>query len=112
MIVPQKTLVKMVRKGEQNQGIGYRAHNTLLGSIYSQLGTAVGYEVYERVQCLPLQTLILAIGINHVHFVSLDVEGIVYISEEWLGRWSKKPTIFFMFYYLYLENIEIIFHIQ
>lgn len=70
----------MVRKGEGSQGIGYRAQNTLLGSIYSRLGTAVGYEVYERVQCLPMQTLILALGINHVHFVSLDVEGTVYLQ--------------------------------
>lgn len=70
----------MVRKGEEGQEIGYRAQNTLLGSIYSQLGTAVGYEVYERVQCFPMQTLILALDVNHVHFVSLDVEGTVYIQ--------------------------------
>ncbi|KAK3857442.1 hypothetical protein Pcinc_003823 [Petrolisthes cinctipes] len=81
----------MVREREEAHEVGYRAHNTLLGSIYSQLGTAVGYEVYERVQCLPLQTLLLALGITHVHFVSLDIEGV----EEDVAQafWGSTVTV-------------------
>lgn len=34
-----------------------------------------GHREYERVQCLPLATLLLAIDVTHVDLVSLDVEG-------------------------------------
>ncbi|XP_037795255.1 uncharacterized protein LOC119590652 [Penaeus monodon] len=34
-----------------------------------------GHREYEAVQCVPLATLLLAIGITHVDLVSLDIEG-------------------------------------
>ena len=30
---------------------------------------------YGKVKCFPLQSLLAAIGVNHVDFLSLDVEG-------------------------------------
>lgn len=38
-------------------------------------GSKPGHPIYEPVQCIPLATLLLAIGITHVDLVSLDVEG-------------------------------------
>lgn len=34
-----------------------------------------GYEIYESVQCLPSQSLLLALNVTHIDFFSLDTEG-------------------------------------
>ncbi|XP_045606359.2 uncharacterized protein [Procambarus clarkii] len=73
---PSETILVKMANSDQSDGIGYRAQNTLYGSHYYRVASPVSYEIYETVQCLPLQTLLLALPVTHVDFISLDVEGV------------------------------------
>ncbi|KAK7068046.1 hypothetical protein SK128_001370, partial [Halocaridina rubra] len=57
-------------------GFGYRAMNTLASSPYAAMSSAVAHADYVPVQCFPLQSLLLALDVTHVDFISLDVEGL------------------------------------
>ncbi|XP_037778095.1 uncharacterized protein LOC119574893 [Penaeus monodon] len=78
---PMKTtLVKLSKKVNLFDDMtitGSRAHNFLAGAPYGSVGASeIGYQTFERVQCFPLQTILLALGVRHVDLVSLDIEGV------------------------------------
>ncbi|CAL4123200.1 unnamed protein product [Meganyctiphanes norvegica] len=63
----------------ENVGFRYGAHAH--GSLFSITkgntldGNSPGAVIYKPVQCIPLGTLLTAISVTHVDFISLDVEG-------------------------------------
>ncbi|CAL4109375.1 unnamed protein product [Meganyctiphanes norvegica] len=72
------------KEGDQNKAMYARAHGSLASAqeytplkiigIYDDMSKVV--PLYESVQCLPLASLLLALGRTHVDFISLDVEGV------------------------------------
>ncbi|CAL4159451.1 unnamed protein product, partial [Meganyctiphanes norvegica] len=56
---------------------GSRARSALMGSLHGESSDGIepGQKVYEQVTCLPLGSLLLALGVRNVTFISLDVEG-------------------------------------
>ncbi|XP_037779224.1 uncharacterized protein LOC119575668 [Penaeus monodon] len=73
-------LSKTIKKG---QPVRRHDHHWLpcpqlpAGAPYGSVGASeIGYQTFERVQCFPLQTILLALGVRHVDLVSLDIEGV------------------------------------
>ncbi|CAL4071388.1 unnamed protein product, partial [Meganyctiphanes norvegica] len=57
------------------ESVGNTARGSLVGIAMEEHTEGLGYAEYQRSQCLPLYTLLKAIGKDHVDLISLDVEG-------------------------------------
>ncbi|CAL4149210.1 unnamed protein product, partial [Meganyctiphanes norvegica] len=67
----QTTLLKVSKVGA---GMNFHGISTLIGTKDVDHRMESGLPVFEPVQCLPLMTLLLAVGVTKVDFISLDVE--------------------------------------
>ncbi|XP_068201514.1 uncharacterized protein [Palaemon carinicauda] len=72
------TLVKFANQAlkEHEFSLYSRVYNTLIGSRDLEDRMGHGMPTYQTSQCLPLETLLLAINVTHVHLMVLDVEGV------------------------------------
>ncbi|CAL4142306.1 unnamed protein product, partial [Meganyctiphanes norvegica] len=62
---------------KRNNGLGNHALGTLIesNSKDDEKRSRQGFAQYEKVQCIPLYTLLMALDREHVDLISLDVEG-------------------------------------
>ena len=49
---------------------GYKAVGHVIDSPYD-----MDFDAYFKMQCIPIGSLLLAMNVHHVHFFSLDIEG-------------------------------------
>ncbi|KAK7086967.1 hypothetical protein SK128_002515 [Halocaridina rubra] len=74
----QTTLVKFTNhlSASKEFSLAVRGFNAIMESKDLGERLIAGFPVYETAQCFPLQTLLLAINVTYVNFISLDVEGV------------------------------------
>ncbi|XP_066962135.1 uncharacterized protein [Macrobrachium rosenbergii] len=71
----KEALVSISNPKGSGDDVGYRAMNTLLSSGYPSALSGYARVTFDQVQCVPLKSLLKALDVDHVDFVSLDVEG-------------------------------------
>ncbi|XP_064117629.1 uncharacterized protein LOC135223051 [Macrobrachium nipponense] len=87
--MPVTTLVKFVNhlKEPKKLALAIKGFNALIDTKDLNVRLEIaGYPLYEKVQCFPLETLLRAVNVTYVNFISLDVEGVeMDILKNFLG---------------------------
>ncbi|XP_066938266.1 uncharacterized protein [Macrobrachium rosenbergii] len=92
----ESTLVKFANQAHSQHEFSLyaRVFNALIESQDLPERTSHGIPVYQESQCLPLETLLLAINVTHVHLVVLDVEGVeAGVLDSFFGSKSRNTLI-------------------
>ncbi|KAK7085830.1 hypothetical protein SK128_000469 [Halocaridina rubra] len=84
----KEILIKQTDRNGPNDDVGFRAQNMLLSSPFAIIRDNLVRQVFDRVQCVPLQSLLKALHVTHVDFLSLDIEDS--LSEATLSTLSCK----------------------
>ncbi|XP_064104242.1 uncharacterized protein LOC135214059 [Macrobrachium nipponense] len=71
-----ETLVTLSNDHNIRFEFGFRAMNALYSSPMASRSEGAAHQTFSQVQCFPLLSLLKAAGASHVHFVSLDIEGV------------------------------------
>ncbi|XP_064117804.1 uncharacterized protein LOC135223245 [Macrobrachium nipponense] len=92
----ETTLVKFANQAHSRHEFSLyaRVYNALIVSKDLPERTSHGIPVYQESQCLPLETLLLAINVTHVHLVVLDVEGVeADVLDSFFGSKSRSAMV-------------------
>ncbi|XP_068209428.1 uncharacterized protein [Palaemon carinicauda] len=72
----QETLVTMSNDQNKLYEVGFKAMNALFSSPMASRSEGAAHSTYSQVQCFPLLSLLKALGMTQVDFISLDIEGV------------------------------------